>query len=290
MKNSLGIVSNCWQLQFAAGVSIEQLVERGLELGLRWFELRQGSLGDCETTQQIPLPDRLADLAARFPEASFNLAVEMPLITGLSQIDDQFAETCVDAAAGLASSAAAATPHLRIVDLAGHAVATGQHRTDALAALSQLHAMLLKHSPSAVISLEHSIQPWPEFRELFDEARQAFDLQLCFDPCNLWLCDSQPSVSAIVHSVPVAQIAMLHVKQRAADSPVILPGLIPDGSDSGCVPWPSIIRQLQQSGYRGPVLLETAPCTDMAGQIRSSSSQLEEWLGASPDSITPSGV
>ena len=58
MKDSLGIVSNCWQLQFAAGVSIEQLVERGLELGLRWFELRQGSLGDCETTQQIPLPDR----------------------------------------------------------------------------------------------------------------------------------------------------------------------------------------------------------------------------------------
>ena len=283
MNESFGIVSNCWQLQIADGTPLEQLVERGLDVGLRWFELRQGSLGDCETPQRIPIPDRLTALAARFPEAAFSLAVEMPLITGLSQIDDPFAEKCIAAAAGLASASTDASPFLRIVDLTGDTVATGQHRSNSLAAFSQLEAMLQTHSPSAVISLEHSIQPWPEFRRFFDDARRVIDLQLCFDPCNLWLCDSQPSVSEILDSVPVAQIAMLHVKQRSAESPVILPGLTPDGSDSGCVPWPSVIQQLQQSGFPGPVLLETAPCPDSVEQIRSSRIQLADWFGRSPD-------
>ena len=285
MKDRLGIVSNCWQLQIESGLPIAQSVEQVLELGLRFVELRQGSLGDCETEQRVPIPGRLAKLAAKFPEATFNLAVEMPLITGSNPIDDQFTETCVDAAVGLATSVAGAVPHLRIVDLAGNSVAAGQPRRDSLATLSRLSERLHNHSQSAVISLEHSIQPWPAFRDLFDEARQDIDLRLCLDPCNFWLCDNNPSISDILDSIPIAHISMLHVKQRMADSPCVLPGLVPDGSDSGSVPWPSTIRRLQESGYRGPILLETAPCANIIEQLQKNCRQIEEWSGKSSDAF-----
>ncbi|MDA0588420.1 MAG: TIM barrel protein [Planctomycetota bacterium] len=273
MRDRFGIVSNCWRVQLDEGASIESLIERGLQLGMRHFELRQGALGDCETEDRFPISDRLGRLASRFPEATFDLAVEMPVVTGAAPIDVNFEARCLAAAVALASPAYEPRPHLRIVDLAGSAVATGADRARSLDALSLLDEKLRGASELSILSLEHSIQPWPQFRELFDEARSAIDLKLCFDPCNLWLFDGGPPVSEIVASIEPEQISMLHVKQRGEDSPGVWPGLEP-----GALPWPEPIHQLETAGYVGPILFETAPCADVFKQTDANCRQLEEWL------------
>jgi sugar phosphate isomerase/epimerase len=274
MRDRFGIVSNCWRVQLDEGVSIESLIERGLQIGLRHFELRQGALGDCETEDRSPISERLGRLARRFPEVTFDLAVEMPVVTGAAPIDVNFEARCLAAAVALASPAYEPRPHLRIVDLAGAAVATGLDRDRSIDALSLLNEKLKGASELATLSLEHSIQPWSQFRDLFDEARSAFHLKLCFDPCNLWLCDDEPPLPEIVASIPPDQISMLHVKQRDEDSPGVRPGLEP-----GAVPWPEPIHQLEAAGYVGPILFETAPCADVFEQTEKNCRQLEEWLG-----------
>lgn len=273
MRDQLGMVSNCWRVQLDDGTSIESLIERGLQIGLRHVELRQGALGDCETGNRTPLPDRLGRLAGRFPEATFNLAVELPVVTAAAPIDIDFEARCLAAVVALASPAARPMPHLRVVDLSGQTVAAGTGRAGSLDALAQLNEKLLGASELSILSLEHSIQPWPDFRKLFDEARSGIDLKLCFDPCNLWLCDGDPDVAEIVASIPPEQISMLHVKQRDEHSGEVLPGLAP-----GTVPWPKPIRQLQENDYSGPILFETAPCADVFQQTEASCQQLEEWL------------
>lgn len=274
MRDRLGIVSNCWRVQLDEGSPIEALIERSLKIGLRHFELRQGSLGDCETCDRVPLPDRLAKVTDRFVEATFDLAVEMPVVTGAAPFDVDFAKRCVEAVVALASPKANSNPHLRIVDLAGSSAATGPSRANCVSELERLFKLLRQASASAVLSLEHSRQPWPGFRDLFDAARSGVDLKLCFDPCNLWLCDDEPPVEAILDSISVETISMLHVKQRDVDSPSVLTGL-----DRGLVPWPDPLRQLERAGYAGPILLETAPCHDVFDQTETNCRRLEEWLG-----------
>ena len=273
MRDRFGIVSNCWRVQLDEGASIESLIERSLQLGLRHFELRQGALGDCETEDRSPISERLGRLASRFPEATFDLAVEMPVVTGAAPIDVTFEARCRAAAVALASPAVEPKPHLRIVDLAGSLVATGSDRARSLDALSLLDEKLKGASELSILSLEHSIQPWPQFWELFDEARSAFHLKLCFDPCNLWLDNDEPPVSEIVASIEPDQISMLHVKQRGEDPPGVRPGLEP-----GVVPWPELIHQLETAGYVGPIFFETAPCADVFEQTEANCCQLEEWL------------
>ena len=59
MRSRLGIVSNCWKMQLDSGATLASLVERGLAIGLRHFELRQGALGECEAEDRTPLPEPL---------------------------------------------------------------------------------------------------------------------------------------------------------------------------------------------------------------------------------------
>lgn len=274
MRDRLGIVSNCWRMQLDEGSRIESLIERAMQFGLRQFELRQGALGDCETVNRDPIPERLGSLAEHFPEAEFNIAVEMSVVTGTPSVNVDFQARCIAAAAALALPSVSLKPHLRIVDLSGSTVATDDARSRALDEIVTMNETLREECCSAVLSLEHSIQPWPEFRVLFDESRSAVDLKLCFDPCNLWLCDRNPPLREIVNSIPVEAISMLHVKQRDRDSNTILPGL-----DAGVVPWPEPVRQLEAAGYTGPILFETASCPDIFSQTEANCRQVEQWLG-----------
>lgn len=273
MRSRLGIVSNCWKEQLSKGTSLASLIERGLESGLRHFELRQGALGHCETEKRTPIPDELAGLAERFPQAAFNLAVEWPVVTGAGRVNRDFESRCIDSASALASSEFRPIAHLRIVDLSGSVVAEGEQRQESLDRLARLNESLSRQSAQSLLSLEHSIQPWPQFRSLFDESRRQFDLKLCFDPCNLWLCEKEPQISEIVESLDPDSISMLHIKQRDRNSAAVRKDIGP-----GAVPWPGPLQQLCAAGYAGPILLETAPGTDIFEQTEANCQRLEQWL------------
>ena len=279
MKSRLGIVSNCWKMQLDAGATLASLVDRGLEIGLRHFELRQGALGECEAEDRTPLPKKLASLATRFPEAIFDLAVEMPVVTGSGSLRSRFLAHCLEGAVALASSEASPIAHLRIVDLAGPTVAQGEGRQRSLTILKRIEQSLQMSAPQSMLSLEHSIQPWPEFHVLFDEVRSAVDLKLCFDPCNLWLCEDTPDAAAITASLDPNAISMLHVKQRDKDSPGVRPDI-----GEGAVLWPEPVRQLESAGYAGPILFETAPCEDIFEQTEANCRIVEQWLEELRDS------
>ncbi|MBC8289523.1 MAG: sugar phosphate isomerase/epimerase [Planctomycetes bacterium] len=272
MRSRLGIVSNCWKNQLDGGATLASLVERGLEIGLRHFELRQGALGDCETEDRLPIPAQLASLADHFSLAAFDLAVEMPVVTGASPLDADFESRCIESAVALASEASPIA-HLRIVDLAGPDVGQGDARKRSLETLVRLDESLRKKNTQSMLSLEHSIQRWLPFRSLFDEVRAAIDLKLCFDPCNLWLCDEAPPLTEIVSSLDPASISMLHVKQRDEASPGVRVDIGP-----GAVPWPELLRQLDSAGYFGPILFETAPCEDVIEQTEANCQRVEKWL------------
>lgn len=278
MRSRLGIVSNCWKMQLDSGATLASLVERGLAIGLRHFELRQGALGECEAEDRTPLPEQLASLAARFPEAAFDLAVEMPVVTGTGSLRSRFLAHCLEGAVALASSEASPVAHLRIVDLSGPTVAQGEARQRSLTILKRIEQTLQMSASQSMLSLEHSIQPWPEFRELFDEARSAVALKLCFDPCNLWLCEDAPDMAAITASLDPNSISMLHVKQRDEDSPGVRTDI-----GEGAVPWPEPVRQLESAGYAGPILFETAACEDVFEQTEANCRIVEQWLEESPD-------
>ena len=76
---SVGIVSNCWQHQLESGSSLLSLVQRATTAGYHVFELRQGSLGSCETGEEY-MPDaaRLGELAAECHGIEWDLALAYP--------------------------------------------------------------------------------------------------------------------------------------------------------------------------------------------------------------------
>ncbi len=158
-----GLVSNCWATQLTQNESLESLIARSVESGFKAVELRQGSLGTCEDAQQIPRPDPLAVLAARFPEIRFNVAISIGFLSTDLSPDDPLFAAASQAAVAVTGTAG---PHLRLVDL--HT--TAEHF--AAANTSQVAANLVRLARALSdrggrLSVEHSLQPWGPFFDVF---------------------------------------------------------------------------------------------------------------------------
>ena len=78
----LGIVSNCWRLQLAAGVPLESLVKKAAREGYRAIEFRQGCLGEFETATEFlaECHARYAELPPQFPDVRFNIAARVSFL------------------------------------------------------------------------------------------------------------------------------------------------------------------------------------------------------------------
>lgn len=267
-ENRLGLVSNCWRVQLDAGVRLTELVEQAANEGFRFLELRQGCLGDCEdSASRLPFPQMLQELAERFPEITFDLAVELPVFSESIDASSAAVDTMLQSANAL--SAHGHPAHLRIVDLVSKTVpstrSANDYRSrfslqDVVDSLSNLKTEL----PTGIVSVEHSFQPWTEFQTMFEVANSSgINVQLCYDPCNLWLAGDGEAASEITASLPVDWLSMVHLKQRVGSS-------VSPRMEQGEVNWPRQLNLLNDARYTGPLLFETTPSEDAWECLRDS--------------------
>ena len=268
-KNRVGLVSNCWKMQLESGESLFALIARAVDTGFRFVELRQGCLGECEDPEtRLPHVDALASLANKFPEVTFDLAVELPIFASPITVASDDVRTMLDGAHALSDASRPA--HLRIVDLVSKRVPgsradvaeteSGFCLEDVIASLHELQHELA----SGVVSVEHSYQPWSGFCRLFETARSTSGepnssgqlLRLCYDPCNLWISGDGDSANEITEALPVDWLSMVHLKQRCG-------GAVSTRFEPGEVDWLRQLAALNRAAYAGPFLFETAPTEDV---------------------------
>lgn len=268
-ENRLGLVSNCWKVQLDGGARLTELVEQASDEGFRFVELRQGCLGDCEdSASRLPFPHMLKELAERFPEITFDLAVELPVFSESIDVSSAAVDMMLQSANAL--SAPSHPAHLRIVDLVSKTVPDTRpdddndgsrfSLQDVVDSLSNLKTEL----PTGIVSVEHSFQPWTGFRTLFEVANASdINVQLCYDPCNLWLSGDGEAADEITASLSVDWLAMIHLKQRVGSS-------VSSRLEQGEVNWPRQLNLLNDARYTGPFLFETTPSEDVWECLRDS--------------------
>jgi sugar phosphate isomerase/epimerase len=251
--DDFGIVSNCWRAELDAGGSLDELLVEAERRGYRHIELRQGSLGACETTGKGgPHPDAgaLRQLPARFPGLRFNLALALPYLGGTITPETALFEAGLRGAVALGGAGAA---HLRLVDTetsAGEVTATRETLiAERLAVLAATCA-----ERGATLSVENARQPWEALRRIFLRARErlgsgAGALSLCYDPCNLLSAADRPDARVETARLRADEIALFHLKQSHSGTPLPVVG-------HGEVDWPAQWGALQQMGYTGPRLFE----------------------------------
>lgn len=264
-RSRLGAVSNCWQFQLAEGQPLEDLIERATQdFGFRQIELRQGSLGAFEDSGRMPNAEMLAGLAARFPDVSFDLAVELPVFAEPVRRDDARRRHYLEAAAALSG-------HLRIVDLMPCSIV--EPSADWLAMAVENLASLAGDLPDGLVSIEHSLQPWSLFWPAFERAwaGNRETLRLCFDPANLWLTGDGSRSVEITQAVPVESLSMVHLKQRRTDSTLA-------AFTDGDVNWQPLLRLFSDRNYTGPFLFEIAPSSSVWDELASGIAYLDGLL------------
>ncbi|MHC4879033.1 MAG: sugar phosphate isomerase/epimerase family protein [Planctomycetota bacterium] len=266
-RSQLGVVTNCWQHQLADGQPLEDLIARAInDFGFQYFELRQGSLGAFEDSDRVPQASLLRNLAHRFPQAHFDLAVELPVFSAPFDRDDVRLKQSVDAAGFCA--------HLRVVDLmALHQPSLSDNWLEMVATnLGGLASDL----QGGVLSVEHSCQPWSLFWPAIERVRQesGSNVRLCFDPTNLWLTDDGADAVQITDQVPVESLSMVHLKQRSGSTPLT-------SFASGDVDWPPLLTSLLDRSYDGPFLFEIAPSESVWSELTASVDYLEKLVAGS---------
>ena len=217
----LGLVSNVWNVQLAAGEDLADLVAAAAARGYRVIELRQKSLGGYES-ERDHLPDvaGLAALARRFPELRFVAAYEVPFLHPDTGPHDRYFEAAVGVARAVAQER---QPHVRLVDLSTTAEQLAAGGPGAAGhTIARLAAAL--GDDDTLLSVENAWQPWPLLAAAIYAARTALGtaagrLRICFDPCNFAFIQEPTDAAAVLASLSPEQVGMLHFKQRRNGTP-----------------------------------------------------------------------
>ena len=262
-----GIVSNCFRTQLTSGASLTDLIGEAVAHGYRVIELRQTCLGEFETgDNSLPLPESMTVLSESFPGIRFDVAIAVPFLQDGFSIDDDVFTAGKWAAHAVAGEYA---PHLRLVDLSTKLIADSpQSVGKQMARLTRAMIEL-----DGILSVEHSLQPWHEFRAAFDAARNDLGpdsdrLRLCYDPCNLLFPGDGVDPPEITASLKPAELSMVHAKQRS-DGPLTTVA-------AGDVDWKAQAVALKQIGYGGPILFEIEPHADIWSHLEFSRRYLQE--------------
>ncbi|MGE0606607.1 MAG: sugar phosphate isomerase/epimerase family protein [Pirellulales bacterium] len=247
-----GIVSNCWRLQLEGGAKLEELVAEAARQGFQAIELRQGCLGEFEDREsQIPRPAALAELARRFPELRFNLALAWPFFDSEWPLDDPLLSAGLAAAQALAPLPGAT--HLRLVDVSTDDGAAARDNLELLASRIASIARQL-FDGGGKLSLENGRQPWTRMVHLMALTREhaqatGAEICLCYDPANVPDI-AQPAVARqVLADVSRLSLGMVHFKQLRA-------GEMQAEVNAGDIDWKVQIQTLSRLGYAGPACLE----------------------------------
>ena len=262
-----GIVSNCFRTQLTSGVSLTDLIAEAVAKGYRVIELRQTCLGEFETGDELlPLPESMTVLSESFPGVRFDVAIAVPFLQDGFSINDEVFNAGKWAAHAVAGEYA---PHLRLVDLSTNSIADSPQTVGCQ--IAQLTRAMIELD--GILSVEHSLQPWTEFRAAFDAARGELGpdddrLRLCYDPCNLLFPGDGVDPAEITASLKPAELSMVHAKQRSG-------GPLTTVAD-GDIDWKAQAAALKQIGYGGPILFEIEPHADIWSHLELSRRYLQD--------------
>jgi len=249
----LGLVSNVWSVQLAAGADLAELVAGAADRGYRVIELRQKSLGGYESaTDQLPDVAGLATLAQRFPELRFVAAYEVPFLHPDTGPRHHYFEAAVSVARAVAREQ---PPHVRLVDLSTTAEQLAACGSEAAGhTIARLAAALA--DDATLLSVENAWQPWPLLAGAIAAARRelgtgAGRLRVCFDPCNFAFIEEPTDAAEVLASLSPEEVGMLHFKQRQNGNlqPVV---------GAGDVDWPRLIPVIVARRLFGQALFEMA--------------------------------
>lgn len=263
-----GIVTNCFQHQLNAGMSLRELISESAGRGYQAIELRQGSLGEYESADRFPDAVRLAELPERFPGVRFDYAMEYPFLSA-----DNDPHTPILSAGKWAADAVAgeSPPHLRLVDLKTTAADLASSKATEIAQ-RLAHLVESMTEVDGVLSIENGPHPWEPFRRVFallqeNAGPDAHRLMLCYDPVNLLFCDDRPNPADVTASLNAASVSMVHFKQRKDNQPLSFVG-------DGEVDWQAQSTSLQDIHYAGPGLFEIAPSENVWDALAASEAYL----------------
>ncbi len=263
---SLGVVSNCFKSQLEAGQPLSDLIGQATDLGYSVIELRQGCIGDCESSGElVPDPDRLGELARACPGVQWDLALAYPCFDPSTVGDDT---VFVSACESIVRLAAGDTPHLRLVDLS-----TDHTSVDSAEAAPVVRRLLERVCEvGGVLSIEHARESWQWFSDVMARAResagvQGQSLKVCFDPCNLLNAPGRPDPVEVTAGLDPDSVSMIHIKQRRDGQP--WPAVA-----EGEVDWAEVISAMGRmgggQGFDGPLLFEVAASRDIWGFLEGS--------------------
>lgn len=264
----LGLVSNVWDVQLAAGEDLADLVAAAAQRGFRVFELRQKSLGGHESAEHLPDVDALAVLARRFPGLRFIAAYEVPFLHPATGPD----HPCFEAAVRLARAVAPGRqPHVRLVDLSTTAEALAAAGPAAAGqTIARLTAALA--DDDALLSVENARQPWPLLAASVAAAHTALGaasgrLRICVDPCNFAVTGELAGAAAALASLAPEEVGMLHFKQcrNGQLQPVVA---------AGDVDWPRLVPLIVARRLLRQGLFETASHPRLWPNLQQSSAYL----------------
>jgi sugar phosphate isomerase/epimerase len=266
----LGIVSNCWRSQLAAGASLASLVEKAVSEGYQAIEFRQGCLGEFETAGDFfPIATRLAELSTKFPDMQFNIALAFPFFDPTVNQDSPLFHAGLDAAEALAGKF---KPHLRLVDVTSDQKHVSQHEPRSIVKnLVELTRSIAARN--GILSLENGKHEWRALRQFVQMAQtelgqQSSCLQHCYDACNLLQAADKPDTKQAVEQLKASALAMVHFKQARRGETQLT---VCDGD----IDWRHQLKYLQANGFTGPVLFELPPHEKIWDHLRQSREYLE---------------
>ena len=267
----LGLVSNVWNVQLAAGEDLADLVAGAAQRGYRVIELRQKSLGGYESApDHLPDVAALAAVARRFPEMRLIAAYEVPFLHPDIGPHDRYFEAAVSVARAVAQGR---QPHVRLVDLNTTAEQLAASGPDAAGhTIARLAAALA--DDDTLLSVENAWQPWPLLEAAIDAARTALGtaasrLRICFDPCNFTFIQEPTDAAAVLASLSPAQVGMLHFKQRRN-------GRLEPTVGAGDVDWPRLIPVIVARRLFGQALFEMAGHERLWHNLERSSAYIQD--------------
>ncbi|MEO2032873.1 MAG: sugar phosphate isomerase/epimerase [Planctomycetaceae bacterium] len=269
----LGLVSNCWRQQLKSGTSLESLIDEAAQRGFGAIELRQACVGEFETGSDcIPDAEALPRLPARFGDMQFNVAMALPYLSPTTGPDSTMFQAGLRAAVAVSGQF---TPQLRLVDLTTKIENVGPAEIDA--AVTALASLVDSAADAGVLlSVENSIQPWSQFREILGrvstERADEHAIRLCYDAANLYLQADRVNPAEVTRSLRADDLSMVHFKQRAH-------GRFLDAVCDGDIHWRAQFDALAELGFSGPALFEIESSADIWQSIDHSRQYLETQGG-----------
>lgn len=248
-----GAISNSWRNQLDA-TGLGDLIDTARRRGARHIELRQTCLGRAESGEGDawrPNRSELADIVARFPDLTFDLAVALPCITTDIDPDGGLYQSQLEAAILVGGG----RPHLRTVDPAADATpwATPSDVAEPASRIVPLARAAARRG--VIFSMENSGQPLRSMGLLVREARAQLDddaasyLGLCPDPANQLRRHPDSHPLDELANLPADYIKIVHFKQ-ARD------GVALESVADGDLDCRAMLRILQGKAYAGPAIME----------------------------------